>query len=149
MQRCHYQDYIDKPSTALSDMKAKLIPLTYTHALWRLHFFRSTGYTPPLHSLFGNDMDALFHPELSIQHSAEDTSGDIEDVELAEPAAKNMKHSVHVNGGKSNYRGGKADTVQSGKYVGKGTRPKGGKVLRKVKKNKKFTRHSTTQDGEL
>lgn len=51
---------MDEAPSALNDIRDKLGALTYAHALWRMHFFKATGYTPPRNSIFGAEMDALF-----------------------------------------------------------------------------------------
>jgi hypothetical protein len=56
------QDYLDEKPPALDVIREKLGALIYAHALWRLHFFKATGYTPPSASVFGDEMDALFAP---------------------------------------------------------------------------------------
>lgn len=42
------------------ELRQKLLPLSFAHAMWRMHFFKATGYTPPQKSLFGEEMDELF-----------------------------------------------------------------------------------------
>lgn len=51
---------MEEPPPALNGIIDKLGALTYAHALWRVHFFKATGYTPPSNSIFGAEMDALF-----------------------------------------------------------------------------------------
>mmetsp|Transcript_29547 Transcript_29547/g.49909 ORF Transcript_29547/g.49909 Transcript_29547/m.49909 type:complete len:417 (+) Transcript_29547:122-1372(+) len=145
-------DYADEKPPGLDDAKAKLIPLTYAHALWRVHFFKATGYTPPKRSLFGEEMDLLFNSEnrasssQAIQDKAnvkqqtdrqEDQAPDYDDFNEKSTSHSVRQHSTITDKDQGN------NAVKVGKQRGK--RPtRVGKVLKK-----RHRRHDITDDTEL
>jgi hypothetical protein len=117
----------EKPP-ALNGIKDKLSALTYAHALWRVHFFKATGYTPPLKSIFGDEMDALF-------------ASDKQNINLM-PPSQTKSESIQEHTDKTNFHDsnmeGKARRGKVGKRHVTGKQGRGrsqGKVLKKYKKD--------------